>query len=170
MQEVDAHRLCGLSGFLSMFRWHTGSHVSSGAWDGQVTFDTYALSKRCEKRIAQLGQRGLLPSSLPQRKKSGRIPKHFLDELLVHVPIQEVIGRYIKLKRRGREWVGLSPFNKEKTPSFTVSPQKFFYHCFSSGRHGDVFDFIMEMEHLSFPEAVGFVAEMYGAKVPKNAA
>ena len=58
------------------------------------------------------------------------------------------------LKRAGREWKGLSPFNKEKTPSFTVNDQKGFYHCFSSGKHGDIFTFVMETEGLSFPEAV----------------
>ena len=70
-------------------------------------------------------------------------------------------------KRRGREFVGLSPFNKEKTPSFTVNDQKGFYHCFSSGKHGDIFGFVMETEGLSFPEAVEKLAGEAGLPMPK---
>ncbi len=72
-----------------------------------------------------------------------------------------------RLKRAGREWKGLSPFNKEKTPSFTVNDQKGFYHCFSSGKHGDVFTFLMETEGLSFPEAVERLAGEAGLELPK---
>ena len=78
----------------------------------------------------------------------------FLDELRARLPLAEVIGRRVKLTRRGREYVGLSPFQQEKTPSFTVVPDKGFFHCFSSGEHGDVITWVMKMEGLSFPEAV----------------
>src|ERR1700756_4205764 len=78
----------------------------------------------------------------------------FLDEIRARLPVSQVVSRRVPLKRRGREFVGLSPFNREKTPSFTVNDQKGFYHCFSSGKHGDVFTFLMEAERLSFPEAV----------------
>jgi DNA primase len=70
--------------------------------------------------------------------------------------------------RRGREHVGLSPFNQEKTPSFTVNDEKGFYHCFSSGKHGDVFSFIMETEGLSFPEAVESLAGQAGLAMPEQ--
>ena len=78
-----------------------------------------------------------------------------------------VVSRRVPLKRRGREFVGLSPFNQEKTPSFTVNDQKGFYHCFSSGKHGDIFGFVMETEGLSFPEAVERLASDAGLPMPK---
>src|SRR4029078_13451885 len=78
----------------------------------------------------------------------------FLDEIRARLPVSQIVSRRVPLKRRGREVGGVSPFNREKTPSFTVNDQKRFYHCFSSGKHGDVFTFLMETEGLSFPEAV----------------
>src|SRR5258706_2676767 len=81
-------------------------------------------------------------------------PPQFLDELRARLPVSEVVGKRVKLKKAGREWKGLSPFNKEKTPSFTVNDQKGFYKDFSSGKHGDIFTFVMETEGLTFPEAV----------------
>ena len=80
---------------------------------------------------------------------------------------RQVVSRRVPLKRAGREWKGLSPFNKEKTPSFTVNDQKGFYHCFSSGKHGDIFGFVMETEGLSFPEAVERLAGDAGLQMPK---
>jgi DNA primase len=91
----------------------------------------------------------------------------FLDEIRTRVPVSQVVSRRVPLKRRGREFVGLSPFNKEKTPSFTVNDQKGFYHDFSSGKHGDVFTFVMETEGLSFPEAVERLAGEAGLELPK---
>lgn len=90
----------------------------------------------------------------------------FLDELRTRVPLEDVIGRRVKLIRRGREYVGLSPFQKEKTPSFTVIPDKGFYHCFSSGENGDVIDFVMKTEGLNFPEAVERLAIEAGMEMP----
>jgi DNA primase len=91
----------------------------------------------------------------------------FLDEIRARLPVSAVVSRRVPLKRAGREWKGLSPFNQEKTPSFTVSDQKGFYHCFSSGKHGDIFSFVMETEGLSFPEAVERLAGDAGLPLPK---
>src|SRR5436190_15835983 len=95
-----------------------------------------------------------------------RFPPQFLDELRARLPVSDVVGRRVKLRKRGREWVGLSPFNQEKTPSFTVNDQKGFYHDFSSGKHGNIFDFVMETEGVSFPEAVERLAGMAGMALP----
>src|ERR1700756_5064521 len=96
-----------------------------------------------------------------------RFPPSFLDELRARRPVSEVVGRRVKLRRQGREFKGLSPFNQEKTPSFTVNDQKGFFHDFSSGKHGDIFDFVMETEGLTFPEAVERLAGMAGLPGPK---
>src|SRR3954453_20570540 len=96
-----------------------------------------------------------------------RFPPQFLDELRARLPVSEVVGRRVKLRKTGREFVGLSPFNKEKSPSFTVNDQKGFYHDFSSGKHGDIFGFVMETEGVAFPEAVERLAQMAGVPMPK---
>src|SRR5262244_119898 len=83
-----------------------------------------------------------------------RFPPQFLDELRARLPVSDVVGRRVKLKKAGREWKGLSPFNRERTPSFFVNDQKGFYHDFSSGKHGDIFDFVKDTEGVTFPEAV----------------
>ena len=90
----------------------------------------------------------------------------FLDDLRSRVSVSDIVGRKVKLKKSGREWKGLSPFNKERTPSFYVNDQKGFYHDFSSGKHGDVFTFLMETEGLTFPEAVERIAETAGVTLP----
>src|SRR6478752_6542527 len=95
-----------------------------------------------------------------------RFTPQFLEELRARLPVSEVVGRRVKLKKAGREWKGLSPFQQEKSPSFTVNDQKGFYHDFSSGRHGNIFDFVMETEGVSFPEAVERLASMAGMAVP----
>ncbi len=99
-----------------------------------------------------------------------RYPPHILEEIRARLPASDVIGRRVKLKKAGREWKGLSPFNAEKSPSFYVNDQKQFYHCFSSGKHGDVFDFLMETEGVSFPEAVERLAGEAGVVLPKPSA
>src|SRR4030081_649358 len=83
-----------------------------------------------------------------------RFTPEFLDELRARLPVSEVVGRRVKLKKAGREFKGLSPFQQEKTPSFTVNDQKQFYHDFSTGKHGNIFDFVMETEGVNFVEAV----------------
>lgn len=95
-----------------------------------------------------------------------RFPPDFLDEIRARLPVSEVVGRRVKLRKQGREFAGLSPFNAEKTPSFFVNDQKGFYHCFSSGKHGDVFSFLMETEGLPFGEAVERLASMAGLPLP----
>src|SRR4249919_1782369 len=95
-----------------------------------------------------------------------RFPPSFLDELKARLQVSDVVGRRVKLKKAGREWKGLSPFQQEKSPSFTVNDQKQFYHDFSTGRHGNIFDFVMETEGVSFPEAVERLASMAGMAVP----
>ncbi len=95
-----------------------------------------------------------------------RFTPSFLDELRARVSVSEVVGRKVKLKKQGREWRGLSPFKAERTPSFFVNDQKGFYHDFSSGKHGDIFAFLMETEGLTFSEAVEQIASMAGVSVP----
>ena len=95
-------------------------------------------------------------------------PPEFLEQLRERVSLVDVVSRHVKLQRRGREYVGLSPFKQERTPSFTVVPDKGFFHCFSSGEHGDVVGFLMRMEGLSFPEAVEKLAQAAGLEVPRD--
>jgi len=83
-----------------------------------------------------------------------KYPKEYLDEIKLRLKVSQVVGKTVKLKRRGKEFVGLSPFTSEKTPSFTVSDEKGFYHCFSSGEHGNIFDFLMKTQSLKFGDAV----------------
>ncbi|MBT4910698.1 MAG: DNA primase, partial [Alphaproteobacteria bacterium] len=68
-----------------------------------------------------------------------------LNEIKDRIPVSQVVGKKVQLKKKGREYVGLSPFNKEKTPSFTVNDEKQFYHCFSTNKHGDIFTFLVEV-------------------------
>jgi DNA primase len=96
-----------------------------------------------------------------------RIPDGFVDELKARIRPSDVIGRKVKLKKQGKEWVGLSPFTNEKTPSFYVNDQKKIFKCFSSGIGGDVISFVMETERLSFMEAVEKLAEEAGMSLPK---
>jgi DNA primase len=95
-----------------------------------------------------------------------RFPPSFLDEIRARLPVSEVVGRRVKLKKAGREWKGLSPFNKERTPSFFVNDQKQAWFDFSSGKNGNVFDFLIQTEGLSFPEAVERLANMAGMPLP----
>src|ERR1700690_1732882 len=97
-----------------------------------------------------------------------RFTDQFLEELRARLPVSEVVGKRVKLKRAGREWKGLSPFNQEKTPSFTVNDQKGFFHDFSSGKNGTIFDFVMETEGVTFPEAVERLASLAGLALPKG--
>ena len=95
-----------------------------------------------------------------------RYSDDFLDEIRARLPVSEVVRQRVPLKKQGREWRGLSPFNKEKTPSFFVNDQKGFYHDFSSGKSGDQFKFLMETEGVTFPEAVERLARMAGVPIP----
>ena len=91
-----------------------------------------------------------------------KYPKNYLDEIKLRLKVSQVVGKTVKLNRRGKEFVGLSPFTSEKTPSFTVSDEKGFYHCFSSGEHGNIFDFLMKTQSLKFGEAVRQLASQAG--------
>jgi DNA primase len=95
-------------------------------------------------------------------------PPEFLDEIRNRISVSNVVGKRVKLIKRGREYVGLSPFSNEKTPSFSVNDDKGFYHCFSTNEHGDIFTFLMKTQNLSFPEAVERLAEDAGMELPRS--
>jgi DNA primase len=95
-----------------------------------------------------------------------RFSPQFLDELRARLPVSEVVGRRVRLRKAGREFKGLSPFNKEKTPSFFVNDQKAMWFDFSSGKNGNIFDFVMQTEGVSFPEAVERLAAQAGIPLP----
>jgi DNA primase len=99
---------------------------------------------------------------------AGRIPQHFIDELIARADIVEIVGARVALKKAGSNYKGLCPFHGEKTPSFTVSPSKGFYHCFGCDAHGTAIGFLMAYDNLSFPEAVEALAEMLGLEVPRE--
>ncbi|MEM1175661.1 MAG: DNA primase [Pseudomonadota bacterium] len=98
----------------------------------------------------------------------GRIPQDFIDDLVARADIVEVVGRRIELKKAGREYKACCPFHDEKTPSFTVSPNKGFYHCFGCGAHGTAIGFLMEYDHLDFPDAIEALASSMGVEVPRD--
>jgi len=91
-----------------------------------------------------------------------KYPKEYLDEIKLRLKVSQVVGKSVQLKKRGKEFVGLSPFKNEKSPSFTVSDEKEFYHCFSTGEHGNIFDFLMKTKSLGFGEAVKALAAEAG--------
>ena len=99
---------------------------------------------------------------------SGLIPQHFIDDLITRADIVEVLGRRIQLKKAGREFKACCPFHDEKTPSFTVSPAKGFYHCFGCGAHGTALGFLMEYDNMEFVDAVESLAGMMGIDVPRE--
>ncbi len=98
----------------------------------------------------------------------GRIAENFVSELLTRVDIVDVIERRVPLKKAGREWTACCPFHDERTPSFTVSPQKQFYHCFGCGAHGSAIGFLMNYEHLEFQDAVEELAQAVGLQVVRE--
>ncbi len=96
------------------------------------------------------------------------IPREFIDDLLDRADLAEIIGQRVKLTRAGREYKGLCPFHQEKTPSFTVSPAKGFFHCFGCNAHGTALGFLMQHDRLDFPAAVEALADRYGLEVPRT--
>ena len=98
----------------------------------------------------------------------GRIPRQFIDELIARTDIVELIGARVPLKKSGREYKACCPFHTEKTPSFWVSPDKQFYHCFGCGKHGTALGFLMDHDHMAFPEAVEELATRLGLEVPQE--
>ncbi|MEM8816049.1 MAG: DNA primase [Pseudomonadota bacterium] len=99
---------------------------------------------------------------------AGRIPQEFIDDLVSRADVVEVVGRRVQLKKAGREFKACCPFHDEKTPSFTVSPSKGFYHCFGCGAHGTAISFLMDYDHMSFVEAIETLAAMLGVEVPRD--
>ena len=91
-----------------------------------------------------------------------KYPKEYLDEIKLRLKVSQVVGKSMQLKKKGKEFVGLSPFKNEKSPSFTVNDEKEFYHCFSSGEHGNIFDFLMKTKSVGFGEAVRTLAAEAG--------
>src|SRR5471032_863559 len=98
-----------------------------------------------------------------------RIPQSFIDELIARADIVEIVGLRVPLKKAGREYKACCPFHDEKTPSFWVSPDKQFYHCFGCAAHGTALGFLMAYDKLSFPEAIEELAERLGLEVPHEA-
>ena len=96
-----------------------------------------------------------------------RYSKEFIAEIKNKLKVSDVVNKFVKLTRRGNEFVGLSPFKSEKTPSFTVNDQKGFYHCFSSNEHGNIFDFLMKTQNMKFGEAVRVLAAEAGLPIYK---
>ena len=95
-------------------------------------------------------------------------PASFLDELNNRNPIEDVVGQYVSLTRKGSNLFGLCPFHSEKTPSFSVAPDKGIYYCFGCHKGGGAINFIMEIESLSYPDAVRFLAKRAGLEVPED--
>ena len=91
-----------------------------------------------------------------------KYPKEYLDEIKLRLKVSQIVGKTVKLKKRGKEFIGLSPFSNEKTPSFTINDEKGFYHCFSSSEHGNIFDFLMKVKNYKFGEAVRALAAEAG--------
>ena len=91
-----------------------------------------------------------------------KYPKEYLDEIKTRLKVSSVVSKVVSLKKRGKEYVGLSPFKNEKTPSFTVNDEKEFYHCFATSEHGNIFDFIMKTQNFKFGEAVKYLANLAG--------
>ena len=91
-----------------------------------------------------------------------KYPKEYLDEIKTRLKVSSVVSKVVVLKKRGKEFIGLSPFKNEKTPSFTVNDEKEFYHCFSTGEHGNIFDFLMKTKSVGFGEAVKILAAEAG--------
>lgn len=99
---------------------------------------------------------------------AGLIPQDFIDDLIARADIVEVVGRRVQLKKAGREFKACCPFHDEKSPSFTVSPGKGFYHCFGCGAHGTAIGFLMEFDHMSFVDAIESLASTMGVEVPRS--
>jgi len=93
-----------------------------------------------------------------------KYPKEYLEEIKSRLKVSTVISKFVSIKKRGKEFVGLSPFKNEKTPSFTINDEKGFYHCFSTGEHGNIFDFLMKTQNLKFGEAVRSLASQAGLR------
>ena len=99
---------------------------------------------------------------------AGKIPQSFIDELLARTDIVELIDSRVRLKKAGKNYQACCPFHNEKSPSFSVSPEKQFYHCFGCGAHGNAIGFLMEYDGLNFPDAIDDLAGQLGLTVPRE--
>ena len=99
----------------------------------------------------------------------GSIPEEKIEEVRGRIDIVSLIGEYVILKKAGRNYLGLCPFHREKTPSFTVSPDKQMFYCFGCGEGGNVVSFLMQLNHLTFPEAIRHLAGKAGVVIPERA-
>ena len=155
---AEALVFAGTAGYLRCFEERFGHRYWMRA---DTAPEIEVLIARVRKRLRELASRNLLPS---KRSRDGAnfFSIAFIEELRRTMTTEELIGMYLALKPVGREFVGLSPFSRERHPSFTVAtaPHKLFWHDFSSGKHGDVFDFLMEMEGMSFRDAVREVVRL----------
>ena len=99
---------------------------------------------------------------------AGKIPREFIDDLLARTDIVEIVDSRVRLKKAGKNYSACCPFHDEKTPSFTVSQDKQFYHCFGCGEHGNAISFLMDYDRLEFVEAIEELAKMHGLEVPRE--
>ena len=91
-----------------------------------------------------------------------RYSKDFISEIKSRLKVSDVVGKFVKLTQRGNEYIGLSPFKNEKTPSFTVNDEKEFYHCFSTAEHGNIFTFLMKHKNMTYPDSIEYLAKQAG--------
>jgi len=105
----------------------------------------------------------VVPTPLTNRSRTFEL-NEYLDEIKNRLKVSTVVSKTVSLKKRGKEFVGLSPFKNEKTPSFTVNDEKEFYHCFATSEHGNIFDFVMKTQNLKFGEAVKALANLAGMR------
>jgi hypothetical protein len=149
MTEKQVQTLIGMNGFLSLFSKFSEEATYSYDW---LTDQTMHLIDSASRRIELLAQHKKLPKSTkPERR---RFTAEDLDEIRASVPLEKLIASTMLLKKAGREYKGLCPFHNEKTPSFTVSPEKGFYHCFGCSAHGDAIRWMTDQRGFSFPEAI----------------
>ncbi|MGL5565990.1 MAG: CHC2 zinc finger domain-containing protein, partial [Plesiomonas sp.] len=99
---------------------------------------------------------------------AGQIPRAFIDDLLARTDIVDLVDARVKLKKQGKNYHACCPFHNEKTPSFTVSAEKQFYHCFGCGAHGNAIGFLMDFDRLEFVEAVEELASQHGLEIPRE--
>lgn len=158
--EMDAKmaaEFAGLSGYIRSFgrkeRWLKGVRISP---------EIYSLEKRCRKKLSELRLAKVRIARTSSLRTSPRFDRLFIDLVKSKAFIEEVVGSYLSLSKAGRDFVTLCPFHKERTPSFKVSPHKGIYHCFGCGKTGDAIRFVMEMERISFHNAVELLAEKVG--------
>ncbi|HLG94137.1 MAG TPA: CHC2 zinc finger domain-containing protein, partial [candidate division Zixibacteria bacterium] len=105
---------------------------------------------------------------MQNQAKKGNLSNEWTEKVREATDIVDLVSEYLTLKKKGKNFLGLCPFHQEKTPSFSVSPEKGVYHCFGCGKGGDVFNFVMEVEHLSFPETLRYLARKANITLPER--